>query len=443
MELTFATLMARAGDEPDAMYGFAARAVKISDDGLTYRFLMRSEATFHDGSRLTAHDVAFSLNLLKQKGHPIITQQLRDLTSIDADDDRSVTLRFAEKRARDVPLFAAAMPIFSRAYYSSQAVRGIDPRHSARLRRLQGRPLRAGPLHRIRPREGLVGEGPAGHARAVQFRHRALRILPRPRRRLRRLHRQELPVPRGIHLAHLGDALRLSRRIKDGRVKQEILPDDTPSGAQGWFINTRREKFKNPKMREALILAFDFEWTNKTIMYGSYDRTHSVFQNSDLMAKGPPSPDEVALLEPFRGKVPAEVFGEPFVPPVSDGSGQDRALLRRAGQLLNEAGYPIKDGKRVGPKGERLTIEFLLEEPSFQPHHMPYIKNLQNARHRRQPAADRCRADAEPAQRLRLRPDDPALLVSSTPGEFAAHLSFPRRPPRSRDRRTSPASPIR
>src|SRR5687768_18458795 len=96
-----------------------------------------------------------------------------------------------------------------------------------------------------------------------------------------------------------------------------------------------------------------------------------------MMAKGSPSPEELALLEPFRSKVPAEVFGEPYVPPVSDGSGQDRALLRRAGQLLNEAGYPVKDGKRVGPNGERLTIEFLLEEPSFQPHHMPHTKNLQ------------------------------------------------------------------
>ena len=129
-------------------------------------------------------------------------------------------------------------------------------------------------------------------------------------------------------------------------------------------------------MREALVCAFDFEWTNKTVMYGSYDRTHSVFQNSDMMANGKPGPDELALLEPFRGKVPDEVFGEPFVPPVSDGSGQDRALLRRASQLLQEAGYVIKDGRRIGPDGERISIEFLLAEPSFQPHHMPYIKNL-------------------------------------------------------------------
>ncbi len=118
--------------------------------------------------------------------------------------------------------------------------------------------------------------------------------------------------------------------IKDGRVKQEILIDDTPSGAQGWFINTRHKKFSDRRVREALIWAFDFEWTNKNIMYGSYDRTHSVFQNSDMMAIGKPGRDELALLEPLRGKEPDEIFGEPFVPPVTDGSGQDRGLLRKA-----------------------------------------------------------------------------------------------------------------
>ncbi len=375
MELTFATLMARAGDEPDAMYGFAARAVTISDDGRIYRFMMRSDAKFHDGSRLTAHDVTFSLNLLKQKGHPIIAQLLRDLTSVDADDDRSVTLRFAEKRARDVPLFAASLPIFSSAYYSKK------PFEESTLEIPLG--------------SGMYKVGRFEPGRFIEF------------DRVKDSWARDLPVMRGqynfdtVRFEYYRDrdvayegftgksylfreeftsriwATRYDAPpVKDGRIKQEILPDDTPSGAQGWFINTRREKFRHPKLREALIFAFDFEWTNKNIMYGSYDRTHSVFQNSDLMAKGPPSADEVALLEPFRDKVPAEVFGEPFVPPTSDGSGQDRALLRRAGQLLNEAGYPIKDGKRVGPNGERLTIEFLLEEPSFQPHHMPYIKNL-------------------------------------------------------------------
>ena len=164
--------------------------------------------------------------------------------------------------------------------------------------------------------------------------------------------------------------------IKDGRVKREILPDETPSGGQGWMINTRLDKFKDPRVREALGNAFDFEWTNKTVMYGAYARTCSPFQNSDMVAIGPPSPEELKLLEPFRGQVPDEVFGQPFVPPVSDGSGQDRTLLRKASQLLNDAGCVIKDGKRLLPNGEAFTVEFLLDEPSFQPHHATFIKNL-------------------------------------------------------------------
>jgi microcin C transport system substrate-binding protein len=159
-------------------------------------------------------------------------------------------------------------------------------------------------------------------------------------------------------------------------VKRDIVPDQTPSGAQGWFFNTRREKFKDRRLREAFINAFDFEWTNKTIMYDSYERTHSVFQNSEMMAAGGPGAEELALLEPFRGKVPDEVFGEPFMPPVSDGSGQDRALLRKATSLLQRAGFAIKNGKRVDAKDEPVTVEFLIDEPTFQPHHMPFIKNL-------------------------------------------------------------------
>jgi microcin C transport system substrate-binding protein len=129
-------------------------------------------------------------------------------------------------------------------------------------------------------------------------------------------------------------------------------------------------------VREALDAAFDFEFTNKTIMYGAYQRTVSVFQNSDMMAQGLPSAGEVALLEPFRGRLPDEVFGEPYVPPVSDGSGRDRNELRKAAQLFQDAGCVIADGKRVLPSGERITIEFLIDEPEFEAHHAPFVKNL-------------------------------------------------------------------
>ncbi|HXD46373.1 MAG TPA: extracellular solute-binding protein [Pseudolabrys sp.] len=375
MDLTFATLMARNGDEPDAMYGFAARSVRVSDDGLTYIFLMRPEATFHDGAPLTADDAAWSINTLKEKGHPIITQLLRDCKGAEASAKDAVTVRFAEKRGRDVPLFVAGLPILSKAYYG---------KHEFDQTTLEA-PLGSGVYK--------VGRFDAG--RFIEF------------ERVKDWWGASLPVMRGLYNF---DVIRYeyyrdrdvgfegftagnylfreeftSRTwatrynfpaFNDGRVKRRVLPDETPSGAQGWFINTRRDKFKDRRLREALIDAFDFEWTNRTIMYGSYDRTQSVFENSPMKANGKPGPEELKLLEPFRGKVPDEAFGEVYVPPVTDGSGQDRRWLHQAAKLLTEAGCEIRSGKRVLPSGEPLVIEFLIDEPGLQPHHFPYIKNL-------------------------------------------------------------------
>jgi microcin C transport system substrate-binding protein len=375
MELTFASLMVRSGDEPDAMYGLAAEKVRRSADGLTYEFFIRPQARFHDGTPLTAEDVAFSLNILKEKGHPLITQSLRDFTGAKANDERSLTATFAPKRARDVPLLVAGLPIFSRAYYATK------PFDESTL----DVPLGSGAYK--------VGRFEAG--RFIEY------------ERVKTWWGADLPVARGqnnfdiVRFEFYRDrdvgfegftaqnylfreeftsrtwATRYDfPAVKDGRVKRDTLPDDTPSGAQGWFINTRRPKFSDPQLREALIDAFDFEWTNKTIMYGAYERTVSVFQNSDMMAKGPPGPEEIGLLALFRDKLPAEVFGEPYVPPVSDGTGQNREQLRKAAQLLTAAGCVIKDGKRTLPSGEPITIEFLLDEQAFEPHHMPFVKNL-------------------------------------------------------------------
>ncbi|KRQ00316.1 extracellular solute-binding protein [Bradyrhizobium manausense] len=375
MDLTFATLMAHAGDEPDAMYGYAAKSVQISPDKLAYRYTMRPGAKFHDGTKLTAHDVAFSINVLKDKGHPLIQIQMRDVKGAEAIDDATVIVTFAEKRARDVPLYVASLPIFSKAYYAS---RTFDETTT-------DTPLGSGPYK--------VGKFEIN--RFIEF------------ERVRDWWAAELPVCRGsnnfdviryefyrdrdvafegftgknyLYREEFTSRIWATRydfpAIKDGRVKREEVPDQTPSGGQGWFLNTRRDKFKNPKVREALNYAFDFEWTNKTIMYGAYARARSPFQNSDLVAEGMPSPEELKLLEPFRGQVPDEVFGEPFVPPVSDGSGQDRALLRKAQQLLQEAQLPVKDGRRLLPSGEVFSIEFLTDEASFQPHHASFLKNL-------------------------------------------------------------------
>jgi microcin C transport system substrate-binding protein len=375
MQLTFAGLMLATSDEPDSMYGLAARAVRISADKLTYRYLLRPEARFHDGTKLTAHDVAFSLKLLKEKGHPIIGQMMRDFAGAEAEDDTTVVVKFAPNRARDVPLFVAGLPIFSRAYYSTKNFEEttLDP------------PLGSGPYKVGRFESGRYIEydrvkdwwGAALPIARGQYNFDVVRF---------EFYRDRDVAFEGFTAKSYLFREEFTARtwatrydfpaVKDGRVKQRMLDDDTPSGGQGWFMNTRRDKFKNIGLREAMIHAFDFEWTNKSIMYGAYKRTFSVFQNSNMTAEGKPGAEELALLEPFRGKVPDEVFGEPFMPPVSDGSGQDRVLLRKATLLLQQAGYTIKDSKRVDAKGEPVTVEFLIDEPTFQPHHMPFIKNL-------------------------------------------------------------------
>jgi microcin C transport system substrate-binding protein len=375
VDTTFATLMSRANDEPDAMYGLAAKSVRVSPDKLTYRFTIRPEARFHDGSKLTAHDVAFSLTALKDKGHPLILVQLRDFVKAEALDDATVVVTLAEKHARDVPLFVAGLPIFSKAYY---ATRPFD--ESSLDAPLGSGPYKVGKyevnryVEYDRVKDWWAAELPVNRGsynfdtvRYEFYRDRDVAFEGFSGKSY--LYREEFT-------ARIWATRYDFAAVKDGRVKRETLPDETPSGGQGWFFNTRRDKFKDSRVREALGYAFDFEWTNKTVMYGAYARTCSLFQNSDMVASGPPSPEELKLLEPFRGQVPDEVFGEPFVPPVSDGSGQDRTLLRKAVQLLNAAGCVVKDGKRLLPNGEVFTVEFLLDEPSFQPHHATFIKNL-------------------------------------------------------------------
>ena len=379
IELTFDTLMARALDEPDAVYGLLARSVAVSEDGTVYRFRLRPQARFHDGSTLDAEDVAFSLNLLKEKGHPVIQQGLREMEGVETEGADIAVVRFAKGRARDVPLLAAQMPIFSRSYYSTRNFEEstLEPPLGSGAYKV-GRFESGRYVEYVRVEDywgaGLpvnVGVDNFDTIRYEFFRDRQVGFEAFKAKAY--LFREEFTA-RDWATGYDFPA------IRDGRVKREEIPDGTPSGAQGWFLNLRRPQFSDPKLREALSYAFDFEWTNKNLMFGAYKRSQSFFENTDLKAEGPASPEEAVLIDRLAEIVPAEQIaalkGEPWSPPTSDGSGQDRALLRRASTLLREAGYAVKDRQLIDPQGRAINIEFLDDEGSLERHTSPFIKNL-------------------------------------------------------------------
>jgi microcin C transport system substrate-binding protein len=416
MELTFAPLMIRALDEPDAMYGLVASTVSISEDSLTYRFRIRPEAHFHDGTKITAQDAAWSINTLKTIGHNILRLILKDVESAEASGDDVLVVRFIKSRGREIPLIVAGLPMLSQKNFE-----GKNFDEATLTAPLGSGPYRVGRLEPGRYIEYTRVVGWWGEKLNVNRGQHNFDVVRYEFYRDRDVGFQGFTARNYLFREEFTSRTWATSydfpAARDGRVKQEILPDQTASGAQGWFINTRREKFSDKRVREAIGLTMDFPWMNKNLMYGSYQRTHSYFQNSDMAAMGKPSPEELKLLESFRGKIDDAVFGEAYVPQEADGSGSDRNLLRRAGTLLREAGYDIKDGKRVSPKGEALTIEFLNNSPSFEPHHSAVISNL------RRLGIDANMRLVDPSQfQLRLQTFDFDITVqrfstSSTPGE--------------------------
>lgn len=376
MELCFDTLMVRALDEPDAVYGLVAEAVEISGDGATYLFHLRPEARFHDGSPLRAEDVAFSFNTLKADGHPIIQQSVREFVEATAEGDHTVSLTFSGKQTVQLPIFmASSLPIFSKAYYSD-----VDFTESTLTPPLSSGPYKVGRHEVGRYIEYARVDDWWGKDLAVAKGHHNFDAIRLEFFRDRQVAFEAFKKGATTFQEEFSSKIWATEynfpAVEDGRVIRKEFADNRPAGAQGWFFNTRREKFADPLVRRALGYAFDFEWSNQSLFYGLYTRTQSFFQNSDMMADGLPSEAELALLEPFRDKLPESVFGPPLVAPTTDGTGKDREPLRIANDLLKQAGLK-RDGRTLlGLDGKPFTIEFLNNSPAFERIINPFIKNL-------------------------------------------------------------------
>ncbi|MEL6947531.1 MAG: extracellular solute-binding protein, partial [Pseudomonadota bacterium] len=365
MELIFDALMARAWDEPSAIYGLLAKDVTIADDGNTYRFTLRPEARFHDGTAVTAEDVAFTYVLLKDKGHPDIQVQLRHLKEAIAVSADTAELRFTGEQSDRAILTAALLPILSKAFYTRVDFAGATMEI----------PLGSGPYKVGKLRAGAYIEYDRVDdwwakdlpSRRGQYNFDTVRIefFKDGQAAFEAFKKGDITYREEFRSSRWAQEYNFPA-ISDGRVKRQLFPSEKRPSTQALICNTRRKKLADKRTREAIGLCFDFEWTNRTLFFDIYARNESYFQGSDFMASGMPSAEELALLEPLRGQLDPEVFQDAVVPPVSNGSGSDRRLLRRANTLLKEAGWK-RDGVRlVDDTGEPFELEFLLRSPSFE-----------------------------------------------------------------------------
>jgi len=378
--LVFDSLMVRAGDEPDAVYGLVAHSVEYPQDRRFVIFHLRAEARFADGTPVRAADVVKSFELIKDKGHPGYRLQLADVARAEALDDLTVKYSFTGPNTRDLAMRVALLPIFSAAYYATQPFdqTTVEPPLGSGPYRVSdvklGRSITFERRDDYWAKELNVNKGRYNfdHVRFDYFRDRAVAF--------------EAFKAGDYDLREEFTSKTWATEydfpaVQNGKVNLLTLDDSRPSGMQGFFINMRRDKFKDRRVRRALDLAFDFEWTNRVLFYGLYERTDSVFENAPLAAgTGAPDGAVKALLDEIADLLPADIRDEVltgrYTPPVTDGTGRDRKSLKRAAALLSEAGFVVQDGVRLTPQGEPFEIEFLMFSPSFKRVFAPYIERL-------------------------------------------------------------------
>jgi microcin C transport system substrate-binding protein len=367
----FDSLLARNDDEAEVEYGRLAEAIDIPPDRMSVTFSIRPDARFTDGAPVTAEDVAWSFNTLRGQGRPMYRQYYAAVAAAVVEGPRRVTFRFTSNASRELPMILGELPIMPKHWWAG---REFD-------RPLTDPPIGSGPYRigayefgrsiTLERKPDWWGRDTATAKGRYNF------------DRLRTEYFRDSTVAMEAFKAGQID-FRLENIAKEwataydfpaaqkGWVIKEEIRHRLPTGMQGWAINTRRPQLADPRVREALADAFDFEWDNANLFYGAYTRTESYFSNSDLAASALPEGPELQLLERYRDKLPPELFTRPFKLPVTDGSGNNREGLRRALGLLREAGWEVKDRKLVNPRGEQFHLEILLDEPGYERVALPY-----------------------------------------------------------------------
>jgi len=372
----FETLLTSSEDEAFTEYGLIAESIEYPEDRSWVIFHLRPEARWHDGKPITPEDVIFSLETLRKEGQPFYRYYYGSVKTAEKVGERSVKFSFGDAANLELPLIIGQLAILPKHWWEGRdfAKTLLDP------------PLGSGPYK--------VGKFEPG-----RFMERV---------RVDDYWGKDLPVNRGknnferIRTDYYRDRIAIREALKAGavdffaenqakawavdwdtpavreeRLIKTLVKQRTPQGMQAFVLNTRRTRFQDPRVRQAITLAFDFEWTNQNLFYGQYKRTDSFFANSELAATGAPSGEELAILECLRKRLPRTVFWPPVKPPETDGTGWPRENLRQSFALLKEAGYEVRDLKLASVEtGEPFRFEILLVSPAFERIVLPFKRNL-------------------------------------------------------------------
>ena len=375
LDLIYDTLMRQGLDEPFTEYGLVAEKIEKAPDNSWVRFYLRPEARFHDGHPMRAEDVVFSFQTLMKDGAPLYRTYYADVDEVIAEDPLRVLFKFKRTTNRELPLILGQLPVLPKHWWADRDFNKGNLEF----------PLGSGPYKLVEVKAG----------RSVRY------------ERVKDYWAKDLPINRGFYnfdvmaMDYYRDntvaleALKAGQfdfwlevsaknwanayntpAVAQGRLIKEQIPNRNPTGMQGFIYNLRKPMFQDIRVREALSLLFDFEWTNKQLFNGAYHRTRSYFENSEMAATGLPDAAQLAILEPLRGKIPEQVFTQAFEPSVCDASGMIRPQQRRAYQLLQEAGWRIVDDKMVDTQGKPVSIEFLLAQTEFERVLLPFKRNL-------------------------------------------------------------------
>ena len=370
------TLLSPSSDEPSSSYGYLAESVDVASDRLSATFQLNPNARFSDGTPVTAEDVVFTFDILRTKGAPTYKLYYQDLAKVEALNPQTVKFTFA-KDTRELPGIMGQLPILSKKFYTQHDFTKADLTI----------PVGCGPYKigkfntgrnitytRIPNWWGAMLPSQVGQdnfdLKYLYFRDESVEFQAFQSGEFDfRLENTAKNWMTGYNFP----------AVKSGKVVRQEVTHHLPMGMQLFLFNLRKPLFQDLQVRRALAQVWDFNWVNKNLFYNSYVPATSFFDNSELASSGLPSPQELVILEKFKGQIPDSVLTEEYKPAQTDGSGRNRKNVEIANQMLENAGWIIKNGKRVNAKtGKPFQFTFLINDPAYERLLLALQRNLES-----------------------------------------------------------------